>query len=432
MINSPKGASMNFLRRHVRAVAVAMIALFGLAGVLVAQERQASGGSSGGGATSFEVTGIIVDTRGDNANEARAAGWREAQRRGWRILWARLNRSTPNRAPGLSDSTLDGIVAGIIVGEEHIGERRYRARLGVAFDRARASQILGVSGPVRRSPPLLVIPVQWIGGAPLSFEESTEWHEAWLRFQSAGSPIEYVRVRGTGPDSLLLNVSQTRRPGRGWWRFLLDSYGAADVIVPEVRLRHSYPGGPVVGTFIAWHGPDRRKIAQFALRVAGQDAMPALLDEGVRRMDIAYAQALREGRLAVDPSLFVEIPVEEELAEELEDAFEEPALGEQIPIDEGTEATVSYRIQVQTPDSAAVRGAEATVRATPGVRSAVTSSLAIGGVSLMQVRFDGDLEALAAALAARGFTVERGAGTIRISRRTAPAAEPPPTGQDAP
>lgn len=415
---------MNFLKRHARPIAIALIALFGVTGALIAQERAGETAGSDG-ANSFEVTGIVVDTRGDSANEARAEGWREAQRRGWRTLWARLNRSSPNRAPGLSDSTLDGIVGGIIVEEEQIGVRRYRARLGVAFDRARASQILGVSGPARRSPPLLVIPIQWTGGAPFSFEETTEWHSAWIRFQSAGSPIEYVRVRGTGPDPLLLNVSQTRRPGRGWWRFLLDSYGAADVIVPEVRLRYSYPGGPVIGNFVAWHGPDRRKITEFALRVASQDALPALLDAGVRRMDQAYAQALREGRLAVDPSLFAELPVDEELEEELEDAFEEPALGPQIPMEEGTAETVTYSIQVSTPDGAALRSAETLVRAAPGVRSALTSSLAIGGVSLMRVRFDGDLDALAAALASRGFEVRRGTGTLRISRPAAAPAEPP-------
>ena len=79
-------------------------------------------------------------------------------------------------------------------------------------------------------------------------------------------------------------------------------------------------------------------------------------------------------------------------------------------------ATGRYTIQVVTPDASAVRSSEAAVRGTPGVRGATTSSLAIGGVSLMEVNYIGDLDTLASALAARGFNVQRGEGTLRISR----------------
>src|SRR3546814_2116700 len=104
----------------------------------------------------FLASGILVDVTGDNADDARSKGWREAQRKGWAQLYRRLNGTD---GPALGDSVLDGIVTSIVVEDEQIGPRRYVAKLGVQFDRVRAGQILGVSGRTLRSPPLLVIPV---------------------------------------------------------------------------------------------------------------------------------------------------------------------------------------------------------------------------------------------------------------------------------
>jgi hypothetical protein len=66
------------------------------------------------------------------------------------------------------------------------------------------------------------------------------------------------------------------------------------------------------------------------------------------------------------------------------------------------------------------------LRGIPGVRTAQTASLALGGVSVMRVNFAGDQAALAAALQARGWQVQQGPGTLRI-RRGGPAAPAPPS-----
>ena len=43
------------------------------------------------GSGSYEVDGIQVDTAARTADQARSGGWREAQRKGWKMLWARVN-----------------------------------------------------------------------------------------------------------------------------------------------------------------------------------------------------------------------------------------------------------------------------------------------------------------------------------------------------
>ena len=425
---------MQFITRNlVVALAITLLAV-GAAGIVLAQEQPTRENARDFGfdaRASYEVTGILVDASGENAEDARRNAWEQAQREGWRMLYARVNGGPASRAPNLSDSSLSAVVTGIIVEEEQIGPRRYVARLGVMFDRARVSRYLGVSGVIRRSPPMLILPVQWVGSTPLSFEDRTPWERAWLRYRSGESPIDYVRASGTGPTPLLLTVGQTNRPGRGWWRFLLDSYGAADVVVPVVHLQYAYPGGPVYGRFVAYHGPDRTKIAQFSLRVRSPNSLDQLLDEGVRRIDAAYAAALEDGRLRPDPSLNFEFGLDEDALEDALDELEgSVAVSVNRPVETQTNtventATGRYTIQVVTPDANAVRSSESAVRGTPGVRGATTSSLAIGGVSLMEVNYIGDLDTLASALSARGFQVQRGAGTLRISRGgTQPSGTP--------
>src|SRR3712207_8058844 len=49
--------------------------------------------------------------------------------------------------------------------------------LGVLFDRARTGQLLGVSGQVQRSAPMLVVPVMLTGSSYQTFESRTERSE---------------------------------------------------------------------------------------------------------------------------------------------------------------------------------------------------------------------------------------------------------------
>ncbi len=375
-------------------------------------------------ASTLEVTGIDVDVTGKSGDEARLQGWREAQSRGWKALWAKTTGRPISEAPSLSDSALNAIVSGVIIENEQIGPRRYIARLGVLFDRARAGEILGI-GPNqgRRSAPMLVIPVMLTGSNFQSFESRTPWQRAWARFRTGNSAIDYVRPTGTGIDPLLLNVAQTRRPGRGWWRELLDQSGAADVVVPEVHLKRTYPGGPATGVFTARFGPDNVVLARFTLRVETSGAIPRLLDEGVRRIDLAYTQALNAGLLRPDPNLVVEEPdILAEIAARIEAANAAISTAPPPPVPSAPTTPVPvgaaslYSIQVDTPNPAAVSEAEIAVSRIPGVTSAITSSLALGGTSVMRVTYVGDPAALAAALRARGWVVQGGGSALRISR----------------
>lgn len=369
----------------------------------------------------IEVSGIEVNATGKNAEEARQNGWRMAQRK----AWEQYGGAT------VSDSQLDSMVSAVVIEREQIGPRRYVARLGVVFDRTRAGPFMtkGPGGTVMRSAPMLVIPVLYSGGVRQVFEVRSPWQRAWANFQTSASPIDYVRPTGAGGESLILNVGQTGRRSRIWWRTVLDQFNAADVLMPIARLERQYPGGPVRGTFTARYGPDNTYLDSFTLIAPNDDGIPAMMNKALVQMDRIYRDALAQGELSPDPTLMSgERELDAALAQiaaKLQ-ANRKPASDEtasiSTPLTTATTSAVdsstisTFTVQFATPDAATVDAALSAVRGQSGVRGAATTSIAIGGTSVMRVTSGASLEALAAGLRAQGWQVSTGQNVIRISR----------------
>ncbi|MBO9499410.1 MAG: heavy-metal-associated domain-containing protein [Novosphingobium sp.] len=378
--------------------------------------------------TDISIGGIDVNVTGKDSEDARENGWQLAQRLGWEKLGG----------PKISDSQLSSMVSAIVIEHEQIGPRRYIARLGVVFDRTRAGAMLGAGGPQAHSAPMLTIPVLKSGGTYTVYEVRNAWQRAWAEYQAGASAIDYVRPSGAGSDSLLINYGQVGRRSRIWWRNVLDSFGAADVLVPIAELERQWPGGPVKGTFTARYGPDNTFLESFSLTAANEQQVPAMLTQAIQRFDQIYTGALGRGLLQPDPTLRADrlqlnptvaaLIAAERNAQSAEAAA--AAAAATVGDETATEAPPttapsqapppvaagSYVVQFNTPTAAAMDAALAAVRATPGVRAAGISSTAIGGVSVMRVTYSGDLSALAAALRARGWNVAQNAGGLGISK----------------
>jgi hypothetical protein len=406
-------------RRRQLTATTCLVALLALGGTVLAQMEAGDRGiapidSSG----TLEVTGIHVDVGGKDAASARFAGWRIAQREGFRKLWAKQHNRPLSEAPNLSDSVLDGLVSSIIVERENIGPNRYIADLGILFDRARAGELLGIAGVVRRSAPMLLIPVLVTGGAATSVELRNPWQRAWAQFRTSQSPIDYVRVSGTGVDPLLVNAAQTKRPGRGWWRNIIDLYGAADILMAEVTLKRLYPGGPAYARFVGRHGPDGEILGGFDLRAKDSADIPRMMAEGVQRMDELFTRAHAAGRLQRDPSLIIvepPPPVEDEL-EDIRPVLQAPKM-------------TGIQLQVLTRNDAGLANVAAVLRGVAGVE-AIGVRGSDSGWSVLMVNFRGDSATLAAALRARGWSVSDVGGTLRIvPGLPVPVPAQPPSGQ---
>jgi hypothetical protein len=151
--------------------------------------------------------------------------------------------------------------------------------------------------------------------------------------------------------------------------------------------------------------------------VANGDSLGVLLDAGVKRIDDAYQAALRNGLLKSDPSLSWRPPVA---------ATPTPVATDETPVeaDESANAAATgtiFNLQVDTPNAASVAGTEAALKGIPGVRSAITTSLALGGVSVVRVSFDGDPTLLRSQLDSHGWSVQGSGTTFRIRRAGLPS-----------
>jgi hypothetical protein len=409
------------LRRRLLIPFLLLIAAVGLGGALYAQLESGDRGILPlDSSNTLEIGGIHVDVGGADAQSARYAGWRIAQRQGFKALWAKMHNAPFTQAPNLPDGTLDQIVSSVNVEHEQIGPNRYIADLGVQFDRARAAPFLGVEGGrLTRSVSMLLIPVTISGGTLTSVELRNAWQRAWAQFRTAQSPIDYVRISGMGADPLLLNAGQAARPGRGWWRNLLDMYGAADILVAEVQLQRLYPSGPARARFIARHGPDGEVVGGFTLTAANSEGVAAMMAEGAHRMDGLYAQAMAAGRLTRDSSL--NLPPPPIL----------PQLVEAKPV-APVKLVNSFQVQVTGKNVNFYNFAMAHLRSVPGIESITPQQINPGGTSYILVTYHGDVSQLAAALSARGWIAEAAVTVVKIhSDADKPPAMPPPPVQPA-
>jgi hypothetical protein len=161
-----------------------------------------------------------------------------------------------------------------------------------------------------------------------------------------------------------------------------------------------------------------------------------MMEQAVKKMDELFIAALNSGQLRADSTLTFtpETIAEEDLApletalpevkekvekpkddkeaddpveKELRKADEEERKNDNpndkpaplaVPV---TTQTVS--VQANTATAADVDRAEASLRGIPGVQSVSTTSLALGGTSVIRVTYQGDPDAFKAALSARGF-----------------------------
>jgi hypothetical protein len=394
--------------RPFRFLLLLLLATFGGAGVVLAQLESGERGIPPiDSASTLEIGGIQVDVAAKDAETARFAGWRLAQRKGFAKLWAQMHKKPEGEAPQVPDSTLDGIVSSIAIEEERIAPGRYRATLQILFDRSRSAALLGAEGPVRRSAPLLLIPVMVSGGTATTVELRNPWQRAWAEYRTASSAIDYIRISGQGIDPLLATAAQSRRPGRAMWRNLVDFYGAADVLVATAQVRRLYPGGPAVATFTGTFGPDRELLGSFTLRASSSADLPRMLAEGVRRMDALFTGWLAAGGLQPDPSLILPPPpppIEEEVEEEQ-------------PVVRPSEQVI--QIAVTSPYSPV-----GWLRSIPGVASVQEI-----GTQVLVVRFRGSAGQLAAALNARGWQTSSASGVFTITGYAPPAAAPVPPAQ---
>lgn len=391
----------------MRTLTILLALTAALAILAPAQAQEDSAGA-------YAVGGIAVDVTAKTTNDARIEAYHLAERQAWPLLWARLSGQPAGNAPRLADGTIDDMVSGFEIQGEHFSSTRYIAKLGVVFDRGRVSGYYTTGSGATRSPPMLLLPVLIDGGVRVIYQAKTPWIAAWQRFRDAITPMDYVQAQGTPADNMLLTGYQPHRDDRPLWRNILNRFKAADVLIAEVKLDHDYPGGPVSATFIARHGPDATELGRFELRSGTGDGLNAMFDEGVRRTDAIYAEALRDGRLRSEPDLTAPLEAMGAIDSDIGTLTEATPSG-------GTDADVG------TPSARSWNEFEALLKATPTVAGVTLTSLSLGGTSHIVIRHSDSFDMLAYRLDQKGLRLAPSGGGLLLRRKLPgdPAIAPP-------
>ena len=357
-----------------------------------------------GGPGAYKIGGVVVDVVAGNPIDARANAYREAQRRAWPLLWARLTGGVPSAAPKLADGAIEGMVAGVEIEAEHFSLTRYIGRLAIVFDRDRASGWLGGAFG-GAAPPMLLLPVMIDGGTRTVYQTKTPWLAAWLRFRDAASALDYVIPAASAGDNVVLTAYQSHRSDRTLWRNILSRFKAADVVTAEAWLSRSYPGGPVTALVIARHGPDAIELGRASLRAANSAGVDAMLDEAVRQVDAIYVRALQAGLLQTEKGLTVELA---------------PLIGTAPFIGAPTSAAAAsggVEANVVTADARSWAVIEAAIRGTPTVTGVGLLSLSLGGTSRIVIRHSDSAEMLAYQLDQHGLRLAPDGAGILLRRK---------------
>ncbi|MBZ6378549.1 hypothetical protein B5C34_12320 [Pacificimonas flava] len=347
----------------------------------------------------FTVTGIELDISADSNDAARQAAFREAPRRAWPRLWARLSGGAEDAAPSLSDAALSAMVEAIEVEEELIGGGRYLATLGVVFDRRRTGRRLPAGARVLQSEPMLLIPLLADAGALSTFDQESEWYEAWRR-ASLGGTIDYIQPSASLGDRIVVPGWQGIRTSRRAWRTVLGRFRAENVLIAEARIQRSYPGGPIAGRFTARYGPDGISLGSFSLRASSAGEYMDMLTTAVQRIDRLYAEALERGLLETEEQLRVSLA---------------SISGPDLEIDDGRAALGTVTVAVSTPDIEAWQDVEAALSSLPALEQVALTSFAIGGTSRVRLDYNGSEDELRSALARRGLRVTSGTNGLTLS-----------------
>ena len=222
---------------------------------------------------------------------------------------------------------------------------------------------------------------------------------------------------------MLINAAQTARPGRGWWRNIIDYYGAADILVAEASLHREYPGGPAVARFIGRHGPDGEILGGFELTAKDSDDIPRMMAEGVARMDELFTLALARAICARDPSLIIAEPPP-------------PVEEEEWCREKATVPARVIQLQILTRDEAGLSASFGAMRGrSPGSKRCRREAPRSAAGRCLLVTYRGEPQGLATAMSARGMVGDRrrrhAAG--HSARRAAGAAgrRPPQPGPPA-
>lgn len=183
---------------------------------------------------------VPVDATAASATAARDAARLDGERRAFAALLERLTLAKDRgRLPAPSDTTLNQVIIGFEVANEHRSTVRYLADYTFRFRPDVVEQMLrdrGVPFAETASKPVVVLPVLEAGGKPMLWDDPNAWREAWT---SARPPQGLVPMRvplGEVEDVSAIDGARADAGDDARLQAISANYDHADVLVTRATI----------------------------------------------------------------------------------------------------------------------------------------------------------------------------------------------------
>ncbi len=336
----------------------------------------------------FAVSPVAVDVTAESAAAAREQAIAQAQRDAFATVLSRMTIPEDRAAlPPLTDDDVSGFVQNFEVISEKTSPVRYVGSLTVRFSQAAVLEFLqrhAVALMTTRSEPMLILPVLWLEGRLMLWEETNPWRAAWGNVTGSGTELMPVVV----PLGDIADVSE----------MAADKAISGDHAAIRSMAARYHAGGDAVVAIAVASGPRDDVMARLALQV--MRFSPAG-DVAVRSFDVLRGEG--EDEQALMAKAAAAVLRELRLAWKAETAVEPIA-----PRDIDVTAHVS--------SLSAWQALEKVLR--QDARVGKVRALAFGGGYVrMALTVMGNIERLQQALAAQGYLLALGGNGYEIRQR---------------
>ena len=196
----------------------------------------------------FTVRNVPVDATAAAAASARDA----ALAQGYIDAYARLiQRMVPNeeksRVPQLSSSQIADYTVDFSVARERTSSVRYLADITYRFRPDEIRRLLrnnGIGFAETMSKPVVVLPLQDVGGTTVLWEDGNDWWDAWALRNSSGDLVPLIVPLGDLSDVSSISAEDAIAGDAQRLSALAERYGAGAVLVSRAVLG----GDPAAGT----------------------------------------------------------------------------------------------------------------------------------------------------------------------------------------
>ena len=194
---------------------------------------------------SYTIRSIQIDATASDSSTARSEAIAEGQRRAFMRLLRKLTLPADSeRIPSLPLQEISNYVQDFEISNERRSDQRYLAELTVRFKRLEIKRFLaeaGVPFSEAASVPIVILPIYRLGSEVILWEDANPWGDAWRRLEIKNELVNLIVPIGQLADVMVITAEQALQGDHGSLRQFASSYGAEETLVAVAEVSPTEP-----------------------------------------------------------------------------------------------------------------------------------------------------------------------------------------------